>query len=160
MSNPVSCHPGTFVGDYVPFYFCPRSVMLYVIHRGSSELVYERGQDEIVHLVSQVGIAIEAAGERPWAFSDGSAATRFAQFSSDIGALEGTIDWNAVRAKYWSDPVVKERKQAEFLVHEWFPWTAFVGIATIRQSIADRVLQIIANAEHQPEVAVKRNWYY
>jgi hypothetical protein len=25
----VSCVPGTKVGDYVPFYLCPRSVMLY-----------------------------------------------------------------------------------------------------------------------------------
>ena len=24
----VTCHPGTMVGEYVPFYFCPRSVML------------------------------------------------------------------------------------------------------------------------------------
>ena len=24
----VICHAGTKVGDYVPFYFCPRSVML------------------------------------------------------------------------------------------------------------------------------------
>ena len=29
---PVPCHPGTRVGEYVPFYFCPRSIMLYVIH--------------------------------------------------------------------------------------------------------------------------------
>ena len=27
----VSCHPGTKVGDYVPFFFCPRSIMLYVL---------------------------------------------------------------------------------------------------------------------------------
>ena len=27
---PVSCHPGTFVGHYVPFYSGPRSPMLYV----------------------------------------------------------------------------------------------------------------------------------
>lgn len=25
----VSCHSDTKVGDYVPFYFCPRSVMLF-----------------------------------------------------------------------------------------------------------------------------------
>lgn len=27
----VYCHQGTMVGDYVPFYFCPRSVMLYLL---------------------------------------------------------------------------------------------------------------------------------
>ncbi len=29
---PVPCCPGNHVGDFVPFYFCPRSIMLYVIH--------------------------------------------------------------------------------------------------------------------------------
>lgn len=32
---PVSCHRGLFVGDCVPFYFCPRSIMLFVIHCGN-----------------------------------------------------------------------------------------------------------------------------
>ena len=32
LALPVDCHPGTFVGEFVPFYFCPRSIMLYVIH--------------------------------------------------------------------------------------------------------------------------------
>jgi len=26
----VKCHSGTMVGEYVPFYFCPRSIMLYI----------------------------------------------------------------------------------------------------------------------------------
>ncbi len=30
----VGCHTDTHVGDYVPFYFCPRSIMLYILHRG------------------------------------------------------------------------------------------------------------------------------
>jgi len=30
---PVPCNPGMTVGQCVPFYFCPRSVMLYVISR-------------------------------------------------------------------------------------------------------------------------------
>jgi hypothetical protein len=28
---PVDCHSGDCVGDYVPFYFCPRSIMLHVM---------------------------------------------------------------------------------------------------------------------------------
>jgi len=27
----VRCHSGTMVGQYVPFYFCPRSIMLYLV---------------------------------------------------------------------------------------------------------------------------------
>ncbi len=38
-------HPGLYVGQCVPFYFCPRSIMLYVIHRADSdELAYKGGQ--------------------------------------------------------------------------------------------------------------------
>ena len=45
------CHPFTCVGEYVPFYFCPRSVMLYVIHCANHpDIVYTEGQRPIVHL--------------------------------------------------------------------------------------------------------------
>ena len=47
----VSCHPDTKVGDYVPFYFCPRSIMLYLIYMANHpELSYRGGQEPIVHL--------------------------------------------------------------------------------------------------------------
>ena len=26
---PIDCHPGCHVGEFMPFYFCPRSIMLY-----------------------------------------------------------------------------------------------------------------------------------
>jgi hypothetical protein len=32
----VACHPETMVGQYVPIYFCPRSVMLYILRRGNN----------------------------------------------------------------------------------------------------------------------------
>jgi hypothetical protein len=44
---PVDCHPGDHVGDFVPFYFCPRSIMLYVIYCAntrSSRTVAGRGR--------------------------------------------------------------------------------------------------------------------
>ena len=46
----LSSHPALFVGDCVPFYFCPRSVMLYLIYQGNHpELGYRGGQAPIVH---------------------------------------------------------------------------------------------------------------
>lgn len=47
----LSSHPDLRVGDCVPFYFCPRSVMLYVISMANHpELPYRGGQGPIIHL--------------------------------------------------------------------------------------------------------------
>ncbi len=65
------CYPDDFVGEYVPFYFCPRSVMLHLIWKRNSELRYQGGQGPIVHLEADLHRAIEWAEEksRKWAFS-------------------------------------------------------------------------------------------
>jgi len=39
----LSSHPGLFVGECVPFYFCPRSVMLFLIHKRNPELHIKGG---------------------------------------------------------------------------------------------------------------------
>ena len=45
LTLPVVCHPGDYVGDYVPFYFCPRSIMLFLIHcKNHPDLTYRGGQ--------------------------------------------------------------------------------------------------------------------
>lgn len=42
---PVRCHSGDCVGDYVPFNFCPRSVMLYILHMGNHpDIEYRDGK--------------------------------------------------------------------------------------------------------------------
>lgn len=47
----VPCHPKTMVGQYVPFYFCPRSIMLFMLHMGNHpDISYKGGQQPIVHL--------------------------------------------------------------------------------------------------------------
>lgn len=61
----VSCHPETTVGQYVPFYFCPRSIMLYVLHKGNlAELNYTEGQRPILHLQADMLATIEWARKK------------------------------------------------------------------------------------------------
>lgn len=71
LALPVHCHQGDHVGDYVPFYFCPRSIMLFVIHKANnSELAYKGGQGPILHLVADLYDAVtwaDANGIR-WRF--------------------------------------------------------------------------------------------
>ena len=138
--------------------------MLYLIHKQNADLTYRGGQERVIHLVSTTDSAIRAAVDRPWAFSDGNAGASYTQFSADINRLPTFVDWNAVHARSWRgpsiDPAVMSKKMAEFLVHDRFPWTSIGGIGAIQQSIADEVQQIIADADHKPQVAVKQGWYY
>src|SRR5580658_6852245 len=117
----VRCHPGTKVGEYVPFYFCFRSIMLYLLYQGNHpELTYRGGQRPIVHLEADLHAVVEwaeANGKR-WSFSNGNAGTRYTPFFDDLGEVN-VLDWTAIAATDWKDPFVKERKQAEFLVEEF-----------------------------------------
>jgi hypothetical protein len=133
--------------------------MLYVIDKRHPELLYRGGQREIVHLVSDVNTALGAIGPQPWAFSDGNASTAYTTFSNDLDELEAAIDWKAVAASDWRDPAVKDKKQAEFLVHDSFPWSAIRMIGVYDSSIEARVKEIL-DSTSSPAVSVQRSWYY
>ncbi len=47
----LTSHPGLHVGECGPFYFCPRSVMLYMFYKdNNSEIEYHAGQEPIIHI--------------------------------------------------------------------------------------------------------------
>ena len=160
MEKEVPCHPGTNVGDYVPFYFCPRSTMLYVINRGNNELNYKGGQTPIIHLVSTVEYAAQVLQQQRMAFTEGNARTSVTRFFSDLALLESEVDWNAIKATDWQDPTVKERKQAEFLVHDSFPWEGICVIGVMNAEVERQVSQLLADADHKPTVKILPAWYY
>jgi hypothetical protein len=147
---------GGMLGDYVPFNFCYRSVMLFVISRRHRD--YQSGQGPVVHLVSTVGAAIDSG--RPWAFTDRHAELGYAVYAADI-AQEGIVDWSVMPLTRWAyPPVRREKRQAEFLVHDWFPWSAIQQIGVHDDQVAAEVMQILASAAHRPEVTVEPAWYY
>jgi len=158
----VTCHPGTRVGDYVPFYFCPRSVMLYVIHMANHpELTYWGGQQPIVHLEADLRrtVAWAEANGRRWAFSLANAGAKYATFCSCLEDLD-QLDWAAIAATDFRHPDVKERKQAEFLVHDHFPVDLVERIGVHSEAVQARVEGALEQAATWPPVMVCRGWYF
>ena len=152
-------HTGLYVGQCVPFYFCPRSVMLYLIHKRNDELVYQDGQRPIVHLEFDLHEVVgwcEAQGQR-WAFTLSNAGSRFFEDRCDLQQLD-EIDWNAVHARSWQR--CKDQKQAEFLVENSVPWHLTQAIGTIDVRVRDEVETILADSPTKPIVNAQPTWYY
>lgn len=158
----VGSYPGSNVGDYVPFYFCPRSVMLYVIYRANHpELSYRDGQDPIVHLEADFHRVVDWATTSSvrWAFSLSNAGAYYTEFRSRVADLN-QLDWNAIMASDFRDPDVKERKQAEFLIHERFPLELVERIGVRRPAIRTRAENALATAPRLIQVDVRPEWYF
>ena len=160
LGNALESHRGLRVGDCVPFYFCPRSVMLYVIWRANHpELEYRGGQESIVHLEADLRRTVEwaDANDRHWAFTSSNAGANYFEDYDDLEQLK-RLDWEAIQASDWSGR--QEGKQAEFLVEYSFPWELVSRVGVRSRRIGHRVLQAIQEAGHRPPVEIKPGWYY
>lgn len=158
----VKCHPGTVVGEYVPFYFCPRSVMLYLLHMGNHpELNYKGGQGPIIHLESDLMTVIEWANGNNvrWAFTSGNAGARYALFHRSMDQLD-ELNWSAIAATDWRAPEVKEGKMAEFLVFEFVPFSLVERIGVRDAAAREPVEAGLEGSEFSPPVHVLADWYY
>lgn len=162
LTLPVTCHDGDCVGDYVPFYFCSRSVMLYLLYKANHPgLTYRGGQEPIIHLEADLHASIAwAEGEgRRWAFSLSNAGATYTQFRSRVDQLD-EIGWNAVSAQDWRDSEIMEGKQAEFLVHHTFAWHLVSGIGVRSREVYQQVQEALKASGHRPRVEIKPHWYY
>lgn len=156
----LASHPGLFVGACVPFYFCPRSVMLYLIHRRNAELAYQGGQASIIHLQADLGAVVAWANAQParWAFTLSNAGSYFFEDRNDLARL-GEINWAAVHANNWSGGL-KEGKQAEFLLEQHFPWHLIERIGVQSATVYRQVVNALPAHGYRPPVEVRPDWYY
>ena len=160
LGNELQSHLGLRVGDCVPFYFCPRSVMLYVIHMSNHpQLEYQGGQDPIIHLEADLRKIVAHANDNDqrWVFTSSNAGSSYFEDYSDLSQLK-MLNWDAIRAKYWQE--CQDEKQAEFLVEGSFPWELISRIGVRSRRIGDSVLSTIRTHSHSPSVEIKRGWYY
>ena len=160
MARRVPLAPNGTLGDYVPFYFAPRSPMLYAINSGFVE-GYDEGQAPVIYLISSVE-AVNATGRR-WLFTEGHAEIAYTDYFNDLRHLN-KIDWSVMKSKFWNDtdedPDRKRKRQAEFLVHEFFPWEAVQHVAVYTEMMKRQVKDILGDGKHARTVRIERSWYY
>ena len=162
----LSSHPGLFVGQCVPFYFCPRSIMLFLIYCANhEELAYRGGQGPIIHLESDLHAVVAWADRkgRRWAFTLSNAGAFYFEDRCKIERLD-EINWDAIAARKWSgvgiSRQIREGKQAEFLLERCFPWRLVDRIGVHSSGIAQQVAHAMQEAAHRPTVEVRPDWYY
>lgn len=162
----LSSYPELHVGECVPFYFCPRSIMLYLIYQANyPELSYHGGQEPIVHLEADLHTSVIWAQNNNyrWAFTLSNAG---AYYFEDRNSLEqlNEINWEAVQINRWSgngiSPSVKEGKQAEFLMEFTFPWSLIEKVGVCSRRIYQRVLDVLPTNGHRPLIEIIPEWYY
>ena len=153
--------PGGVVADYVPFYFAPRSPMLYAIDRGNVP-TYQQGCDEIVYLVSSTQMLREHG--LTVLGTDRNTTMGYAEFTVDDDYLTDIVDWDLMEARIWrktlEEPDRMERRQAEVLVHGQVPWSAMMGVAAKSEDVKARVEAVLSKLGQSTPVAVRPDWYF
>lgn len=158
---------GGTVDQYSPWYFAPRSPMLYTLNRNGL-LDPHGGQDAMVYLISTVehlrGLGLDLV------FTDRNAYYGYATHSDQDADLDDLVDWQLMQAYMWNntaeEPDRMERRMAECLVHGSVPWEGFLAVATKTEARATEARAMVAHATyqgvtaHQPEVLCKPDWYY
>jgi len=155
--------PGGVMHDYIPFYFGYRPPMLLLLKTNRVQN-YSEGQDPIIYLVSSVQDVLRERCE--FVFSDGHGLASYTEWYTSLEDLD-EVDWEMVNARYWADKPDEDmdrqrRKQAEFLVFRFCPWSLIREIAVLNRYIKDQVDSIMNKypVPMRRDVHIRPNWYY
>lgn len=164
--------PGGSVHDYVPFYFAPRSPMLFTINSGNVAGCAWR-QADIMHLETTVERVLGPG--QPFVFYDRNATLAFSEAFTDLSRLDDVVAWELLTeapqldgyCKFWQNKNVPdrysdrmERRQAEFLVRDRVPIERITRIGVIDAAKQMHVQSVLGSAALSVRVDVMPSWYY
>ena len=155
------------VGQCVPFYFCPRSVMLYVIScRNNPDLQYSLGQDNILHLEFELSKILEWAEKNSLkaCYTTSNAGSSYFGDYSNFDKIIELLDWDAINSIHWAGPgvdrQVKENKQAEFLIESKVPVDLITTIGVYNLKNQTEVSKILTKYNISSNIMLRKDWYY
>lgn len=157
---PVPVSPGGTLGDYIPFYFTPLSVMAFNICTGQGDVRRRDGKDIVILVTSLPKLQSDGVS---FLFTDRHAALVGTRFSADLSHLT-RIDWTILRNRDFSrdndDLGKKERYQAEALVHRSLPTNSLIGIACYDRQQTVWAAECVAARKLPIPVITRRSWYF
>lgn len=164
--------PGGIVHDYVPFYFAPRSPMLFAINGGQVANCPWRQQD-IIHFETTVDLAL--VGNNPFVFYDRNATLAFSAAYTDLAQLGTAVAWDLLTeapsldgfCKYWHNRPADaryvdrmERRQAEFLIYGSVALTQMTRIGVFDAGRQQQAQVILTQCGINLPVEVMPSWYF
>lgn len=151
----VTCGVGGTLADYVPFYFAPRSPMLWAMKSGRVNAQATQ-MDDILYLVSSTQ-DLRAAG-RTVVVTDRHPMLAIAAVTDDDSALDGDfVDWAVMRMTYWKDH--KDRRQAECLAHPNVAWDLIRDVGVRSPNMGAWISDQLARLGLPTSVTVRPGWY-
>lgn len=148
---------GGTVGSYVPFYFAPRSPMLYTLHVNRKIV-----QSEIIYLVAKVSRIIEAGYN--WCCTDMNAAKKRARFFDSPVDIVKNISWEYMVSQNWFNseehPERRERRMAEFLIRDRVKLVDFHGVAVYDANAKEKTEQFLDHRGFSLPVSIQPEWYF
>lgn len=150
---------GYRIGNFIPFYFGPRSPMLYVIQHGYNG-VARVCPENIVYCV--VRIADLIAGDIDCVFTDGHAVSKLTKFypKERLSDLNNIVRYDDVYSSVWSseyDIDLKRRKEAEILLTNDLPPKFICGFVVYNETARLKLIKAGINPEM---IIVNSNYYF
>lgn len=145
--------------DCIPFYFGPRTPMLYVIQNGYNG-VAQTEPDKIVYCVVRLDVLIR--DKIDCLFTDGHALNGLTKFytNNNLPNIDEIISYDDVAAVWWNNETdidLKRRKEAELLLLDDLPFDKISGFVVYNEK-ARRQLMEYGVADTM--VVVKPNYYF
>lgn len=158
---PVKIKDYGYIGEYVPFYFTPKSVMLYNIITGHNDSkVKRRDRTEILIIRCLISDLTKLP---KWFFSDGQANTKISEHFNDLNKLD-KIDWRIIYSSDFSrteeDPDKIRRYQAEFLVYKEVPFNFVESLCVYDSNVASRLSEVLIDNGVDLNINIKPNYFF
>lgn len=150
---------GYQLSDFMPFYFGPRSPMLYVIQHGYNGVRKVKPED-IVYFVVRIEDIIN--NNIDCIFTDGHALSSLTNYyyKSSLANLNNIVNYDDVYSTFWNiedDPDLKRRKEAELLINDDLPAHYIRGIIVYNEAAREHLINIGVAAEL---IVIKPRFYF